>query len=114
MKLYNFETLIKFGQHKGETVAEVLKNNPTYLEWCYSEIDTFFITDSVWNALDVHRNLSEALKDSVTQEVLVINNLKDKNEKFHQEKRALYKNHLLEVYEKKVEKELKGLPAEIE
>jgi hypothetical protein len=114
MKLYNLKSVLTFGQHKGETVAEALKNNPTYLEWCYSEIDTFFITDSVWNALDVHRNLSEALKDSVTQEVLVINNLKDKNEKFHLEKRDLYKNHLIEVYEKKVEKELKGISIKIE
>lgn len=107
MKLYSFDTVLKFGQHKGQTVAEALKNNPTYLEWCYAHIDEFYVTDAVWEALDIHKNLANALKsggiDSNEVKKAIAN-----NQKFHEEKRNVYKSHMMELYEKEMELKLKG------
>jgi hypothetical protein len=47
MTLYDFKTKLDFGQHEGETISDILKNNSTYMEWAYGEIDDFYITDAV-------------------------------------------------------------------
>ncbi|ARV12022.1 hypothetical protein BTO09_06525 [Gilvibacter sp. SZ-19] len=61
MELYDFDTVLSFGQHKGETVAEAMQNNPTYIAWCYDNIVDFFITDGAWAALSLHKELEDAL-----------------------------------------------------
>jgi hypothetical protein len=45
MKNFNLDTQFTFGKHKGKTVAEVLHENPTYLNWCMINLDHFFIAD---------------------------------------------------------------------
>ena len=107
MKLYSFDTVLKFGQHKGETVAEALKNNPTYLEWCYGHIEDFYITDAVWEALDVHKNLADALKSGGIDPNQVRKAIGN-NQKLHEKKRNSYKSHMMELYEKEMELKLKG------
>ena len=62
MKLYDLDSVVTFGKHKGETVAEILENNDTYIYWCYETMDDFYITDAVWEAMDIHSHLDDALK----------------------------------------------------
>lgn len=107
MKLYSFDTVLTFGQHKGETVTEALKNNPTYLEWCYAHIDEFYVTDAVWHAMDVHKNLDDALKSGGVDANEVRKAIAN-NQKLHEKKRNSYKSHMMELYEKKMELKLKG------
>ncbi|MCK0179678.1 hypothetical protein MWU50_10275 [Flavobacteriaceae bacterium S0862] len=113
MKLYNFDTVLTFGQHKGETVAEALKNNPTYLEWCYAHIDDFYVTDAVWYAMDIHRNLEAALKSGGVDANEVRKAIAN-NKKLHEEKRTKYKKHMMDLFEKELELQLKGNSQSIE
>jgi|TARA_B110000977_G_scaffold85771_1_gene114364 hypothetical protein len=107
MNLYDFETILKFGQHKGETVAEILNNNATYMEWAYGEIDDFYITDAVWMALDCHKGLNDVLKSGEinTQD---IKDIIAKNKKFHEEKRERYRSNILEEFQRNLDKKIKG------
>lgn len=107
MELYSFETVLTFGQHKGETISHILKNNPTYIEWCYGNHDDFYITDAVWNALDVHKDLEHALKNGGIDPVEVKKGMA-RNKRYHEEKRIKYKKQMMEIYENRLEASLKG------
>jgi hypothetical protein len=107
MDLHGFETILKFGQHKGETVAEILTKNTTYIEWCYGNIDDFYITDAVWKALDCHKGLEDVLMSGEidTQDV---RNAIAENKNLHEKKRSKYKKHMIETYEYQIDKKIKG------
>jgi hypothetical protein len=113
MDLYDFDTVLTFGQHEGETIAEALKNNPTYPEWCYAHIDDFYVTDAVWEALDVHKNLDDALKSGGVDPNEVRKMIAN-NQKLHEEKRSKYKKHMMKLYENELESQLKGNSQSIE
>jgi hypothetical protein len=107
MILHDFETALTFGKLKGKTIADVLINHPTYIEWYYSELDDFYITDSLWASLDCtidFKNMSQKDKIESKDVLLVI----EQNKELHKEKRKRYKRHMLEKFEKKIEVYLKG------
>jgi len=107
MTLYDFKTKLDFGQHEGETISDILKNNSTYMEWAYGEIDDFYITDAVWEALDCHKGLNDVLKSGEinTQD---IKDIIAKNKKFHEEKRERYRSNILEEFQRNLDKKIKG------
>ena len=41
MKFYTLDTIFSFGRHQGQTVAEVLVENPGYLNFCLQVLDHF-------------------------------------------------------------------------
>lgn len=41
MKLYDLSTTFTFGRHQGQTLAEVLAENPGYLNFCLQVLDHF-------------------------------------------------------------------------
>lgn len=41
MRFYNLDTVFTFGRHQGQTVAEVLAENPGYLNFCLQVLDHF-------------------------------------------------------------------------
>ena len=43
MKLYELSTTFTFGRHQGQTVAEVLAENPGYLNFCLQALDHFVL-----------------------------------------------------------------------
>lgn len=43
---------IKFGIHKGDTVAEVIKDDPDWLAWACDNIEWFELDQDAINALD--------------------------------------------------------------
>ena len=92
MKLYDLDTVLTFGRHKGFSVTEVLKQDPTYSEWAYGVLRDFFITDAVWEVLKMHKK-SKPLAY---------------NQRKHEEKKRNYKNYRIEHYSKKLDLELSG------
>ena len=71
MKFYTLNTVFSFGRHQGQTVAEVLVENPGYLNFCLQVLDHFGLyradveawqeefpklkqqmTEAAWNKLD--------------------------------------------------------------
>lgn len=71
MKFYTLDTIFSFGRHQGQTVAEVLVENPGYLNFCLQVLDHFALyradveawqqefpklseqmTDAAWSKLD--------------------------------------------------------------
>ena len=71
MKLYTLDAVFSFGRHQGQTVAEVLVENPGYLNFCLQVLDHFGLyradveawqgafpklkqqmTDAAWSKLD--------------------------------------------------------------
>jgi arginine deiminase len=107
MKLHHFDTVFSFGQHKGETVAEVLEKNPTYLVWCYGNIDNFCATDAVWKIIEEHTKIKGLLNESGIDHNEV-RKLLANNQKIHEEKKENYKNYKMERYSKKLDVELSG------
>jgi hypothetical protein len=51
MYYYNLSTKFGFGKHKGKTLMEVYKSNPSYIDWCLREINTFRILRDTLNKL---------------------------------------------------------------
>jgi len=107
MTLHDFKTKLDFGQHEGETVEEILENNPTYIDWCYGTITDFYITDSVWEALDCHKGLNDVLKSGEinTQDV---RDVISKNKKLHEEKKERYRSNMIKEFKRSIDKKIKG------
>lgn len=40
-KMFTKESVLEFGKHKGETVEDVLKYDPSYLVWCIENLKWF-------------------------------------------------------------------------
>lgn len=46
--IYYSDTILNFGtKHKGETINEIIKNDPQYLLWCVENIDWFILDDEL-------------------------------------------------------------------
>ncbi len=45
MKYYNLETVFSFGKYNGISLTQVLQIDPTYLNWCLSNLDHFYIAE---------------------------------------------------------------------
>lgn len=44
MKLYRSDTLFEFGKYEGKTVWQVLDLQINYIDWCIINIDSFYLT----------------------------------------------------------------------
>ena len=45
MKFYNLDTQFTFGKFEGKTLKEVIKIDVSYLEWCSTNLDHFYLLD---------------------------------------------------------------------
>ncbi len=45
MKFYNLDTQFTFGKFEGKTLKEVIKIDVSYLEWCSTNLDHFYLSD---------------------------------------------------------------------
>ncbi|MCK0179679.1 hypothetical protein MWU50_10280 [Flavobacteriaceae bacterium S0862] len=113
MKLYDLDTVLTFGQYKGETVLEILKKNSSYItNYCLKESEDFYITDEVLEAsiiygykgsIDAHTEEGRSAEEALN--ILMDNN---PNKNFFEEKRAFYKDYMLKRYEQELESQLSG------
>jgi hypothetical protein len=51
MKNYQLHYTVNFGKHQGQTIAEILDTNPSYLRWCLIHLDHFNVSDEIWKHL---------------------------------------------------------------
>jgi hypothetical protein len=51
MTEYGFKSRLPFGKHKGETIEEILDNDPNYLDWAVGYIDGFTLAEDVLKEL---------------------------------------------------------------
>ena len=51
MKNYQSHYTINFGKHRGQTIAEIIDTNPTYIKWCLIHLDHFNVSDEIWQQL---------------------------------------------------------------
>lgn len=109
MKLYNLDSVLTFGQYKGETVLEILKKNSTYItNYCLNESQDFCITDQVF-LYSWKQDIDSAVKEGVDlSEAIQICMNADPNKKIFEEKRAEYKNYRLNKCAEMIEAELSG------
>jgi hypothetical protein len=52
MKLYKSSSSFDFGKYKNQNIELILKENNEYLNWCFQKIDTFCMTDELFNKLN--------------------------------------------------------------
>ena len=46
-KLYISDDLINFGLHKGSSIEEIVKTNPSYIFWCIENIGGFYVSPEI-------------------------------------------------------------------
>ena len=51
MKNYELTQVLNFGKHKGKTILEIAKQEPSYLNWCMVNLEHFYISDEVLSEL---------------------------------------------------------------
>lgn len=49
------DEVFAFGKHKGETLDEVIVDDPGYVDWCLSEVDGFELDDEGMHLLSLSR-----------------------------------------------------------
>jgi hypothetical protein len=112
MKLYNLDSVLTFGQYKGETVLDILRKDSSYISYCLKEGEGFYITDEVYEAFIIYGfkgSIDAHVADghSAEEGIHICMDI-DPNKKLFEEKRKFYKNYLLKQYEQEVESQLYG------
>ena len=44
-KIYDLETTLNFGKFEGKKLSEVIRIQPTYINWCILNLDHFLVDD---------------------------------------------------------------------
>lgn len=71
MKLYSAATVLHFGKYKSKTVAQIFKEDPTYIDFCLRKVTHFYMTDYTVNYLLKSKpnfRFSQAAMESVLDE----------------------------------------------
>lgn len=51
MKFYDSESEFTFGKYEGKTIKEVFEKDPKYIDFCYNNIDEFYVSPEVMKEL---------------------------------------------------------------
>ncbi|MGI6310587.1 MAG: hypothetical protein ACOXZU_03515 [Bacteroidales bacterium] len=51
MKSYYLNTKFKFGKFKGKTLREILRIQPSYIDWCIVNLDHFYLSNQTMNRI---------------------------------------------------------------
>lgn len=51
MKFYDVDTEFTFGKYEGKTLAEVFQKDPKYIDYCFNNIDEFYVSPDVLKEL---------------------------------------------------------------
>ena len=65
--IYSLEDIVPFGMYKGDTVEQVIANNPSYLQWLYQNTK-FDIDQEALNLLNI---LLEKIEDEKVKKDVV-------------------------------------------
>jgi hypothetical protein len=51
MKFYDVDSEFTFGKHEGKTIKEVFEKDPKYIDFCFNNIDEFYVSPAVMREL---------------------------------------------------------------
>lgn len=51
MKFYDADSEFTFGKYEGKTIKEVFEKDPKYIDFCFNNIDEFYVSPSVLKEL---------------------------------------------------------------
>lgn len=51
MKFYDIDTEFTFGKYEGKTIREVFEKDPKYIDFCFNNIDEFYVSPEVMKEL---------------------------------------------------------------
>ncbi|MCK9291141.1 MAG: hypothetical protein WCR58_11395 [Bacteroidales bacterium] len=51
MKFYDIDSEFTFGKYEGKTIREVFEKDPNYIEFCFNNIDEFYVSPEVMKEL---------------------------------------------------------------
>ena len=56
---YKLTDKLPFGKHKGQTIRQILQNDPSYLLWCSEKLERFAMSDEAWDyAISINAKFS--------------------------------------------------------
>ncbi|MCE1202130.1 MAG: hypothetical protein LWX09_08545 [Bacteroidia bacterium] len=58
MKFYDLDSVFTFGKYEGKTIKEVFERDPKYIDFCFNNIDEFYVSPEVMRELRA-MNLAE-------------------------------------------------------
>ena len=47
MKFYDLDSVFTFGKYEGKTIKEVFERDPKYIDFCFNNIDEFYVSPEV-------------------------------------------------------------------
>ena len=47
MKFYDLDSQFAFGKYEGKTIREIVDLQPTYIDWCATNLDHFYISEDL-------------------------------------------------------------------
>lgn len=51
MKFYDLDSVFTFGKYEGKTIKEVYEQDPKYIDFCFNNIDEFYVSPEVMREL---------------------------------------------------------------
>lgn len=51
MKFYDIDSEFTFGKYEGQTIKEVFEKDPKYIDFCFNNIDEFYVSPDVMKEL---------------------------------------------------------------
>ncbi len=51
MKFYDIDSEFTFGKYEGKTIKEVFEKDPKYIDFCFNNIDEFYVSPDVMKEL---------------------------------------------------------------
>lgn len=69
MKFYDVDSEFTFGKYEGKTIKEVFEKEPKYIDFCFNNIDEFYVSPSVLKDLKAGGKMPAAPADD-TDDVL--------------------------------------------
>jgi len=51
MKFYDIDSEFTFGKYEGKSIREVFEKDPNYIEFCFNNIDEFYVSPEVMKEL---------------------------------------------------------------
>jgi hypothetical protein len=66
MKFYDLDSVFTFGKYEGKTIKEVFERDPKYIDFCFNNIDEFYVSPEVMRELR-DLNLAEISEPSALE-----------------------------------------------
>lgn len=80
MNTYNLVSVFDFGKYEGSKLIEILEKEPTYIDWCICNLDSFLITEgdlASISEVSPSFTLSEQAKEILAEKQIEFENKED-------------------------------------